>query len=279
METYQFSNDQIMRMNRQKAAHEAGHAIVYWNTGMIIKGLSLLPGEHPDGTKCDGIIRVEYHDEVKEGCASISPKLFTIPQALGLMAGRAATELFYTDTPPISYRHDFKSLEGLLSFDKELVSMADWRDRNPTASVEDFYQQFKPLIFRVIKSKRGKRCVKALTAALLKYRQLSGNSVVKILEKAWGTPLPPHALPADQHQSIAPKWEEPQCFADAMNKVLVYMGLLKKELLPWRDSEENTPLQNEVIQRISDNILQIQFIAIGPLPTKQPTEGQTKQPA
>lgn len=264
-------------MNRQKAAHEVGHAIVYWNTGMIINGLSILPGEHPDGTEFDGNIKVELPEAGGE-CGSLNPKLFTVPQALGLMAGRAATELFYPDTPPISYRHDFKSLEGLLSFDKELVSMADWRQRNPAASVEDFYQQFKVLIFRVIKSKRGKRCVKALTAALLKHRQLSGRSVVKVLEKAWGTPFPPHALPADQHQSIAPKWEEPQCFADAMNKVLVYMGLLKKELLPWRDSEENTPLQNEVIQRISDNILQIQFIAIGPLP-EEPTEDQSTQPS
>lgn len=279
MKNYQFNiKDLMLRKSKQVANHEAHHAIMYWYGGMILKGLSILPGIHPDGTELDGNIKIELPEAGGE-CGSISHKLFTVSHALGLMAGRAGTELFCPDIPPISYQHDFKTLESLLSFDEELASMANWRVRNPTATSEDFYQQFKPLIFRVLKSRRGKRCIKALTAALLKHRQLSGRSVVKILEEAWGKPLPSHVLPADQHLPIAPKWEEPQCFADAMNEILVYMSMLKKKILPFRDSEENTPLQNETIQRIADNILQIQFLAIGPLPDGASTEDQPNKPS
>jgi len=257
------------------AIHESGHAVVGWYFGMTIQMVSIQSGRHPDGTECGGITKSMFPDS--ERVEAVNHRMFTLPRVLELFAGRAAIDCLCPDMPPGNgHCHDFDTIKSLLAPDEEILQMHKWRTEHPDSDTEDFYQEFKPLLLDIINSSPGRRAIKALSRSLLKERQLSGCLAVEIMEKTWGEPLPPWALPAEMHKSIVE--EGPRSFADAMNEILVYMSLLKKKILPWRDSEKNTPLQNETIQRIANNILEIQFLAIGPLP-EEPTEGQPSQPS
>jgi len=257
------------------AIHEPAHALVGWHFGMTIQLVSIQPGRHPDGTEYDGITKSLFPDNQRVD--AVNHRMFTLPRVLELLAGRAGTDCLCPDMPPGNgHCHDFDTVKSLLAPDEEILRMHKWRTEHPDSDTEDFYQEFKPLLFDIINSPPGRRAIKALSRALLKERQLSGRLAVEIMEKAWGDPLPPWALPAEMHKSIVE--EGPRSFPDAMNEILIYMSLLKKKILPWRDSEKNTPLQNETMQRIANNILEIQFLAIGPLP-EEPTEGQPSQPS
>lgn len=256
------------------ACHESGHALIGWYYGLTLHLVSIQPGRHLDDTECDGITKSIFPESGR--VESVNHRMFTLPRVLELLAGRTATDLLCPEMPEGGYSHDFKTVENLFAPDNEILQMHKWRTEHPEAGVDEFYQTFKPIIHKIINSKRGRRAITALSRALLKARQLSGRSAVQILEKAWGKPRPLWALPADQHKSIVD--EGPQTFSDAMNKVLIYMNLLKKEILPFRDSEENTSLQDETIQRIADNILSIQFLAIGPLP-EETAEDQSNKPS
>lgn len=256
--------------------HESGHALIGWYCGITLLLVSIQPGRHPDGTECEGITKSLFPSS--ERVETVNHRMFTLPRVLELLAGRAGTDCLCPDIPPGNgHCHDFDAVKSLLAPDEEILRMHKWRTEHPDSDTEDFYQEFKPLLFDIINSPPGRRAMKALSRSLLKERQLSGRLAVEIMEKAWGNPLPPWALPAEMHKSIVE--EGPQSFADAMNEILVYMSMLKKKILPFRDSEENTPLQNETIQRIANNILEIQFLAIGPLPDEEQTEDQTNKPS
>jgi hypothetical protein len=96
---------------------------------------------------------------------------------------------------------------------------------------------------------------------------VSGFEAVRILVKAWGEPRPVWALPAEQHKAIIEKGEK--SFPDLMNEILLYIRILKKEILPLRDSDKNTAIQNKILEEISDKLLRVQFLAIGPEKAKQ----------
>lgn len=244
------------------AIHESGHALIGWYHGLTLHSVSIQAGQLDRETEFDGISKSYFPESGR--VESVNHRMFTAPRVLELLAGRAATDLLCPDIPPgYGHRHDFETVKNLFALDQDVLSMHSWRIQHPEAGTEAFYQNFKTSIYKIISSKRGNRSIKALSHALLKSGQLSGREAARILSKSWGKPLPPWTLPTEQHKAMVE--EGPQTFNDLMSKILVYMRIIKKEILPFCDADENTPSQNAVIQRFADSVLLIQFLALGQL--------------
>ncbi len=241
--------------------HEASHALIAWFFGMILQLVSIRPGALKNGPEYSGLCKAFLSDGSR--AESIHFKAFSVPLVYELMAGRAATDILCPEIPRgNSHKTDFKRIAELKAIDETTLEMARWRLENPGADVEAFYQNFKKPIEEIIRSKKGTRAIRALARVLLKHGQISGAEAVKIFEKAWGQPRPPWALPAEQHKNIIEKGEK--SFPDCMNEILLYVRILKEIILPLRDDEKNTAIQNKILQDISDKLLHIQFLAIGP---------------
>jgi hypothetical protein len=242
------------------AIHESGHALIGWYFGLTLYLVSIQPGKH-EGIEVSGICKSMFLDSSR--VESVTHRLFTTPRVYELMAGRCATDILIPSIPHgHGHSHDFKLIENLNEIDSTVLSMHNWRLQNKKIDVELFYQRFCTPVLRIIKSKRGQRSIKALSRALINCRQLSGCEAARILEKSWGKPMPSYALPAEEHKSIVETG--PQSFNDLMNKILLYVKILKEEILSLRDDSRNSKLQNNVIDQISKELLLIQLLALGP---------------
>jgi len=247
------------------AIHESGHALIGWFFGLTLHLVSIHPGKH-EGIEVSGICKSMFLDSAR--VESVTHRLFTVPRVYELMAGRCATDILKPSIPHgQGHSHDFKVIENLNELDSTILSMHAWRLQNKKIDVELFYRKFRAPVLRVIKSKRGQRSIKALSQALIKSRQLSGCEAARILEKSWGKPMPSWALRAEHHKSIVETG--PQSFNDLMNKTLLYVKILKEEVLSLRDDSRNSELQNNIIDQISTELLQIQLLALGPLPNNE----------
>jgi len=118
------------------------------------------------------------------------------------MAGRVSDDLFHSGGPP-GHVQDFKNLKALLPLDDETLRMHDWS--RTEKSTEDFYQMFRGPVVKLLRSRRGRRAHRTLAAALLNHQTLSGQHAVEILREAWGDPLPPRALPPEDHCEVIDK--------------------------------------------------------------------------
>ncbi len=239
------------------AIHEAGHALIWWYFGLTLIEISAVPG-HDSGIHFNGICKVYFDDSSK--VESITHNMFSAQYVFGKIAGRVATEVLCPEMMPGSGHHnDFQTIKNLRAIDADVLKMHAWRTKNPDADVEMFYQEFKTPVMNIIKSKRGKRSILALAKALVKYGKLSGRESARTLSEAWGNPLPAFAIPFEQHSAIIEN--NPKSFNDLMSHIQIFMRLLKKDILPLRDSNLNSEYQNKIIDRISGLIAHIQVMA------------------
>lgn len=251
----------MKKNNRFVAIHESTHALIGWFFGMILELVSIMPGTLKNGPGYSGHCKAFLSDGGR--AESIHFQSFSVPLVYELMAGRCGTDILCPEIPRgNSHKTDFKRIVELKLLDETTLEMARFRVENPGAETELFYQHFKKPIEKIISSKRGTRAIKALARVLIKHGQVSGFEAVRIFEKVWGEPRPRWALPAERHKNIVERGEK--SFPDLMNEILLYVRILKEIILPLRDDEKNTPLQNKVLEEISDKLLHIQFLAIGP---------------
>jgi hypothetical protein len=186
--------------------------------------------------------------------------MFTPARALELMAGRAGTEVFCPDIDPAgTYRNDFENVNDLNGNSEIFIAMNQWRLDHPEGDVEGFYHAFKQPIIDVLQSKQGKRALRALVKALSKARYLSGRESARILETAWGDPLPPLALPSDQHPSLD-VYTPPKNFNDFLYQMDIYEQLLRKEIMQWVNEESNSPAQNKIAEDLSIGVNTIRVV-------------------
>lgn len=235
-----------MKSEKQKAMfsayHEAGHHLLAWLHGCKLGKLSIQGSED-----CEGVAQSYISEDRK----SFHGGMLTPARALELMAGRCATEIFCPDVDVAgTYRHDFQTVKNLNCDSKIFLEMNQWRVDHPAGDIEDFYRTFKAPIVEIIQSKQGKRAIQALAKALRKAGYLSGREAARILEAAWGSPLPPLALPSDQHPSLDP-YLPAKNFNDFIYQMSVFEKLFRKDIMHWINNDANTPEQDKIVEQLS----------------------------
>ena len=110
-------------------------------------------------------------------------------------------------------RKDFEDILLLQPLDSATLEMHAFAREKGT--LDDFYKRFKDPVDKILRSRKGRKAIKALSTALLNTGTLSGFEAVTILEKSWGQPLPDRAKLAHGHCALK------------TNKALTYGGLLQ----------------------------------------------------
>ncbi|NPU82989.1 MAG: hypothetical protein HPY65_00765 [Syntrophaceae bacterium] len=180
---------------RKTADHEAAHALVGWIAGQRIESITVDPRRAGDS---QGVC---YLSGGRIGVIG-EPKSLTADQAHFLLAGRTSDDLFHPGGRP-GHGQDFRNLEDLLPLNDETLKMHAFP--HGEKSIEDFYQMFRGPVVKLLRSRRGRRAHRALSAALMEDQTLSGQHAAEILQGAWGDPLPPRALPREDHCGIIDK--------------------------------------------------------------------------
>lgn len=238
------------------SVHEAGHALAWWYHGLTLLLVSIAPDPLENDANFGGVCKCFFNSKVEPA----THRMLTAEYAYGVIAGRVATEVLCPQVPPgVGHANDFQHIKNLRALDSDVLSMHAWRLKHPDADPDQFYADFKTPVLNILKSKRGKRALLALSKALLKYRKLSGREAARILEEAWGYPLPPFAVPSEQHSSLVS--DGPKSFNDLMRQILLYAEILKKDILPLRDSDKNTTYQNNIVEKILEELLLVQILA------------------
>lgn len=237
-----------------KAVHEAGHALFSWYFGFILRYVSIIPGTLSDSTPFGGIC--EYH--LDQSFSDFHNALFSEQIVFKLMAGRAATDVFFPNhAPGNGHKKDFADIVKLKSQSDLFIKMHQWKVNNPGADVEIFYNEFKEPLLKILKSRPGRRAVKNLSEQLLIHGKLSGREAAGILETSWGKPLPPHARPAEEHQTFA-LTTRPKTYNDLLNHIAILVKMARADVMDFYDQDENTKSQNREIERINNLLLEIQ---------------------
>lgn len=250
------------------AIHEAkGHALLDWIFGNVLLSITVVPRRLPGEVPCEGRVRSRrFGNSGAVGKASIIPSDALNPASIfPLLAGRAATDFFL---PNISsegtYAEDWSDVESLLAVDADSREILNWRLQNPNGTVEEFYQAFKNNIFNFYRSKKARRAAEALSNELMKRGTLSGRAAVTILEKAWGKPLPPRAIPAEKHGSLTD--EGPQNFTDLVYSIQAHVDLLRKYVNHVRDS--GSEHENLIMDELGNQLTLLKLITLPPLDRK-----------
>lgn len=209
---------------KQIADHEGfGHLETGWYDGIPFKSVTINPAP---GT-ATGARGVCYAGRPGGNTAEAhTPEILTAAKAHMLLAGRVADELFHPSAPAISWCKDFEDLAALMPLDNTTLQMHRYCEEHP-GDTEGFYQKFKKPVVRLLKSKRGRRAGKALSDALLEAGTLSGAAAVSILEKAWGKPLPPKAIPASKHIALID--EGPNSYEDVLFHLGAYLHVMEED--------------------------------------------------
>lgn len=230
-----------IKLDKINAIHEAGHRILQWYYGAVLADVQIINCKN-ENTEMD---------LQGQSCASIcNNSAFTADRALMLLAGRAAVEAYFPEIDQgQSFNYDFQLLSSLVSLDDETISMHTWRKNQPEFKGECFYQSFKKTPIKILKSKQGRRAVKALTKALLKHKRLSGRESARILEKNWGTPLPPLALPMKIHYQTT--IATPQYYNDVISEINWRAQSMIKILRPMLDQDQNSAAENARLSKIN----------------------------
>jgi len=164
----------------QVAKHEASHCLVGWFYGLRVDKVVVCYDPLKDG---------------RQGCCSATQgnELKDAAWVYYVIAGAVL------DNSCGDGRGDAELIRDSFRLSKDVLKMHGFFKQNPKADIEDFFQEFKNPVLKILNSRKGKASIKALSDELLKYSILPGQTAVKILEKAWGLPLPEMAMPADQH--------------------------------------------------------------------------------
>lgn len=217
--------------------HEAAHAVVAWVEGFCIKSLTVnpKPGEFPGSS---GICYVGKEDAFMTLLGM--PEVLTEAKFNMLVAGRVSEELNYPDVSADGWKFDFDRLAALMPLDNTTLEIHQFCKIHPR-DTEGLYRKFTKKVSRILRSKKGRRAVRALSDALLNYGTLSGMAVVDLLEKSWGKPLPPKAKPLPDHFSLTENG--PRTFQDLLFNVSAYCRAMSEDTARLRgnlsDKEEN----------------------------------------
>ncbi|MFZ2396316.1 MAG: hypothetical protein WAW09_08535 [Smithella sp.] len=246
-----FNHTNGAKTEKLKAIHEAGHRFVQWVVSARCNDVSVMSGKTKyTGRDYDGIARALMSDSNQ----------FNAPMVYNMIAGRAAVEALMPKTEQgFSYMGDFKVLSKLYSLDDETIEMHKWRKEYPVFNTEAFYQRFKKPLIKQFRSRRGRKAIKALSDALLKYGTISGQESIKILEKSYGPPYPLGALPASDHCEVTDG--PPKCFNDCMNTVNILTNAIRETVMPLRDDEKNSKHQNAILEKIYNKLLFLHLLS------------------
>jgi hypothetical protein len=207
---------------KRKSRHEAAHSFIVWHGGGLISKVTIMP----QPGEISGARGICYCASAEGQTITARPsKILTANRVHILIAGRCADELFFPDKPA-GHVQDFEELIALMPDSRETLEMHSF-DRSKK-SIEDFYEQFKGPVLKLFRSRRGKRALFALTDALGEAGTLSGAAAVSVLEKAWGKPLPPKAIPASEHIALID--EGPNSYEDVLFHLGAYLRVMEADV-------------------------------------------------
>ena len=244
-----------MDKKKQRAAftaiHESSHHLLAWLNGCKLGKISIQSREDYEGVS---------ESFISESRKSFHGGMFTPARALELMAGRAGTEVFCPDIDPAgTYRNDFENVNDLNGNSEIFVAMNQWRLDHPDGDVENFYQAFKAPIIDILQSEQGKRAIRALAKGLSKAGYLSGRESARILETAWGAPLPPLALPSESHPSLD-VYTPAADFNDFLFQMSIFAKLLRKEVTAWIGNDDLTLEQQRIAEDFSVGVNHLSIV-------------------
>ena len=244
------------RLLRFKAVHEAGHALISWFFGFILRYVSIIPGTLSDSTPFGGICESHFDQSFSD----FHNALFSEQIVLKLFAGRAATDVFFPRRAPGNgHEKDFADIANLKSQSDLFIEMHKWRVNNPGADIEIFYNEFKEPLLKILKSRPGRRAVKKLAEQLLIYGKLSGREAAGLLETSWGEPLPQHARPAEEHETFK-LTTRPKTYHDLLNYIAILIKMARADVMNFYDQDENTKRQNSELKRINNLLLELTIL-------------------
>ncbi len=229
---------------RPEIAHEAGHAIMFWYYGFALSKVTVQP--EPAAGNVAGY------------CKALAPDFGnTAGHVFALAAGRAAMEIYCPAIPSgNSHSFDFETIKKMALPGSAILAMHQWRLDNPSGSMEQFYQEFKKPVIKVLKSKPARRAMSALSKSLGKAGTLSGATAAAIILKAWGDPPPALALPVEKHMGMTDKG--PQCLDDLIRSIQTYIRLMQADIKGLRDA--GTEEENERLERIWQQIVLLKVL-------------------
>ena len=241
---------------KQHVTHEAGHALLFWHEGFVLSEITVQPDPEANPHTC-GYVKASFLDSANLTAVLLHPDSFSSAQVRAIMAGRAAVELYLPNIPTgTGHNSDFRTLEKLMLPDPETVAIIQWGKEHPEATAEDFYKAHKGMVIKILKSKKARRAMKALSEILNKAGTLSGAEAVHVLETAWGDPRPPFALPAECHMALTN--HGPKCPGDLLRRLRNYLDLMQHDIKGLRDA--GTDKENEQIDKIWKQIILLKVL-------------------
>lgn len=203
------------------ADHESAHALAAWFYGLKISEVKIFY----DPLCSAGEDKPRGHCVTKPPChAMLAAEMYCS------MAGSLMDELNEKkDFRQYSLKNgDFALIQTSSRLSHETLKMYEWFRARPDGTVADFIKAFKKPVLRLLKSRKGRRAVTALSSELMKTGLLSGVQSVSIIEKAWGVPLPKTALPNSKHGVLLTN--AVRTFDDLISRLSFYVHLMDDQL-------------------------------------------------
>ena len=241
------------------AIHEGVHRFKQWKYGYVLDFVSIIPGQREDGFLYSGIARAN-HPEHKGGPSIMISDDLSARTLFPLLAGRAGTDYFLPEFNfKKSYQDDFRHVDRILRRPDRLQNkILSWHANTKKPTAEKFYAEFKEEIFKKIKSKRSRRAILALASELIKTKILSGAESARILEEAYGNPLPKLALPVSEHATFNPSG--PKTYSELLNSINATVSLLRRYIDNLRDS--GTEIENKKMDGLADQLTLLKLITM-----------------
>jgi len=222
------------------AFHESGHAVTAWASGFRLQAVTL-PGDplKNPGPHC------LFH-----GGGPVTPEGIRGRIAANL-SGRVATETFLEDSRGggEDLRETFQEMQTFFRDPPMGELFHFFQDQEPDP--EAFFRQFSGEARAFMEDPRARRAVFALAEILKRRGSLNGFEAVRILEAAWGDPLPEKAIPAGGHFRL----DETMTLEGLMTKCKAHLGLVFRELANGQG--EFTEAENETVDELKARVLNL----------------------
>jgi hypothetical protein len=229
------------------ADHESAHCFIYYFNGFKIEHVRI----------CVDPLRT--FQEPQGFCyATSSRPAVSAAQIYCTMAGTVQDEINAVKYPTQKYGPsvaDLNAIKGDFRLCRETMAMHEYFRDHPTADITEFIHAFQKPVLNLLRSRRGSRAVAALSSELMKITALTGAEAVSIIEKAYGQPLPPMALPASRHGiSFTNKVTN---LDELLSRLRLYAYGMDMEL----ETLDGTLVdwENEFMTRLKGCLLQLQF--------------------